>query len=161
MKPSVHAFLGSVVLGTALTLPATFTEAAAGTVDISRLAIANHTTINRVDPALAKATGSVDVVVQLNGAPLALANGENSKRAGGVLNHAQQVAHSQQLRRDQDAVLAKVIALGGKEIARVRIAYNAAIVRIDASKLQQVAAIPGVSAVKKVNDYRISLSETV
>ncbi len=161
MKPSVPAFLGSMLLGAALCLPMSFSEAATSTVDISRLALKGPSLTQRVDARLLKATGSVDVVVQLSGVPLALANGENAHREGGVMSRAQQIAHSQVIRRSQDEVLAKVIALGGREIARVRIAYNAAIVRIDASKLAEVAAIPGVSTVQRVNDYRISLSETV
>lgn len=161
MKSSVHAFLGSIVLGAALTLPVTFSEAATGAADLSRLQLSSPVTGSRIDSELLKATGTLDVVVQLSGLPLALVNGENARREGGIMNRAQQMAHSQKIRKAQDDVLAKVIALGGQEIARVRIAYNAAILRIDASTLQQVAAIPGVSAVKKVSDYRISLSETV
>src|SRR5689334_3967972 len=108
-----------MVLGAALTLPATFSEAAPGAVDLSRLQLSSPITASRVDPELLKATGTLDVVVQLSGLPLALANGENSRREGGILNRAQQIAHSQQIRKDQDDVLAKVIALGGQEIARV------------------------------------------
>jgi minor extracellular serine protease Vpr len=161
VKPSVPAFLGSIVLGTALSLPVSFSQAATGAVDLSRLAVSGASLAKRVDPALLKATGPVDVVVQLAGLPLALANGENARREGGLLNRAQQIAHSESIRKSQDDVLAKVLALGGKEIARVRIAYNAAIVRIDASKLIDLATIPGVSTVQRVNDYRIDLSETV
>jgi subtilisin family serine protease len=150
-----------MVLGAALSLPMSFSEAATRAVDLSRLAIGGGTIAKRIDPALLKAKGSVDVVVQLAGVPLALANGENARREGGLLNRAQQVAHSQSIRKSQDDVLARVLALGGQEIARVRIAYNAAIVRIDASKLTALVAIPGVSTVQRVNDYHIDLSETV
>jgi minor extracellular serine protease Vpr len=151
-----------MVLGAALSLPVSFSaQAATGSVDLSRLAVSGPSITKRVDPALLNATGPIDVVVQLTGLPLAVANGENARRQGGLLNHAQQVAHSAAIRRNQDEVLAKVLALGGKEIARVRIAYNAAIVRIDASKLPDLAALPGVSTVQRVNDYRIDLSETV
>jgi subtilisin family serine protease len=161
MKPSIPAFLGAVLLGAAMSLPAALSQAATRTVDLSRLALRNTRALHRVDPKLLKARGSVDVIVQLAGTPLALANGENARRAGGLMSRAQQIAHSQAIRRNQDEVLAQVLALGGTEIARVRIAYNAAIVRIDASKLAQVAALPGVSTVQRVNDYRVDLSETV
>ncbi|MEP7246545.1 MAG: S8 family serine peptidase [Gammaproteobacteria bacterium] len=158
MKSSIPAFLGSMILGAALTLPlSTISQATS----VSRLAVTGATSAGRVSPALLNLKGPVDVVVQLSGAPLAVANGENARRQGGKLSHAQQVAHSQTIRRNQDDLLAKVIALGGTEIGRVRIAYNAAIVRIDASKLTKVAALPGVSAVKRVTDYRMDLSDTV
>lgn len=163
MKTSVPTFLGAMLLGAVSTFSVTnVSEAASGaSLDVSRLAVRGTPLAHRIDRALLQAKGPIDVVVQLTGAPLAVANGENARRQGGLLSRGQQIAHSQKLRRDQDDVLSKVIALGGKEIARVRIAYNAAIVRIDASKLQSVAAIPGVSTVQRVADYRLDLSETV
>jgi minor extracellular serine protease Vpr len=163
MKPSIPAFLGSMLLGAALAVPLSAVSEAAtsASVNLSRLTVSNAAPTQRIDPALLQATGSVDVIVQLTGVPLARVNGENARREGGLLSRAQQIAHSQQVRKSQDDVLARVIALGGKEIARVRIAYNAAIVRIDASKVPALATIPGVSTVQRVVDYKIDLSETV
>src|SRR5262245_24609570 len=118
MKPSVPAFLGSLVLGVAMTLPVSFSQAATSTVDLSRLQVSGASTAKRVDSELLKATGPVEVIVQLAGLPLALANGENSRREGGLMSRAQQIAHSDSIRRNQDDVLAKVLALGGQEIGR-------------------------------------------
>ncbi|MGH8286443.1 MAG: S8 family serine peptidase [Steroidobacteraceae bacterium] len=115
----------------------------------------------KIDDALASATGSVDVVVQLAGAPLAIANGENAKRVGGKLSRGQQIAHSEQLRARQSETLSRILALGGQEIARVRVAYNAVIVRIDAQKLREVATLPGVTTLRPVGDYRRDLEDTV
>ena len=151
----------SVVMGAALVLPFSASDAATGPADVSRLAIAGPSLTRRLDPELLKTRGNVDLVVQLTGVPLALANGENARRAGGLMNRAQQMAHSQSLRQSQDEVVAQVVALGGREIARVRIAYNAVVVRVDAGKIADIATIPGVYTVKRVNDYRINLGETV
>jgi len=77
------------------------------------------------------------------------------------MSRAQQITHSQQIRRDQDALLAKVLAMGGKEIGRVRMAYNAAIVRVDAAKVQQIASLPGVASIQRIPDFRLNLVDTV
>jgi subtilisin family serine protease len=134
---------------------------AATTPDLSRLTIGGTPVTQRFDPELRKNTGTIEVIVQLAGIPLAVANGENARRAGGLMTRAQQMEYSRAIRRNQDEVLAQIVALGGEEIARVRIAYNAVIVRVDASTVADIAAIAGVYTVKRVNDYRVSLGETV
>jgi subtilisin family serine protease len=148
-----------VVLGALSALAVSHSSAA--TLDLSRLAIGGTPLTQRLDPELRKSTGPADVIVQLAGIPLAVANGENAHRAGGLMGRAQQIEYSQAIRRSQDEVVAQIVALGGEEVARVRVAYNAVIVRIDTSKLADIAAIPGVYTVKRVNDYRVNLGETV
>lgn len=130
--------------------------------DATSLALAAPVQASRkIDPALSGVKGEVDVIVQLAGQPLAVANGQNAKRLGGLLSHAQQRAHGATLARDQDAMLARLLALGGREIARTRIAYNSVIVRIDAAQLYSVAGYRDVVSVRPTRDYRMDLSETV
>src|SRR5690606_37940309 len=100
--------------------------------NISQLALPAARNLSKIDESLANATGEVDVIVQLSEPPLAVANGENARRVGGRFNRAQQIAHSAKVRAEQDALHAQLLALGGREIGRVRIAYNAVIVRIAA-----------------------------
>ncbi len=157
MKPSIPAALGSMILGAALTV----SVADAASVTPRSLALNSAAGTLRLDPAVKDAQGSVNVVVQLSGAPLAAAMGENALREGGAMNRAQQVAYSKQLRAGQDEMVAKVAALGGKETGRVHIAYNAVLVSIDASKLSALSQLPGVTAVQRLNDYQLDLSETV
>ena len=158
MKRSIPAALGSMMLGALLTLPL---------VDLANAATDAHQVqgaspeLKRIDRSLLEAKGTVDVVVQLSGEPLAVANGQDARLSGGRMNRAQQIAYSQRLRREQDAVLARVLALGGKEIGRVHIAYNAAFVRIDASKAEALANLPGVTSIQRASDFHINLSETV
>lgn len=159
MKRPIPARLGSMVLGAALALPLVGFDATAA--DLSRFTISSPTTVARIDDSLASARGAVDVVVQLAEAPLAIANGENAKRVGGRLNRGQQIAHSERLRARQSETLSRILALGGQEIARVRIAYNAVIVRIDAEKLRTIATLPGVTTLRPVGDYRRDLVDTV
>ena len=158
MKRSFPAALGSMMLGAFLMLPL-FDLAHAAT-DAHRVQGVSPQ-LQKIDRSLLDAQGPVDVVVQLSGQPLAVANGPDSRSAGGRMNRGQQIAYSQKLRRDQDAVLARVLALGGKEIGRVHIAYNAALVRIDASKAEALANLPGVTSIQRASDFHINLTETV
>ncbi|MBX3694353.1 MAG: S8 family serine peptidase [Steroidobacteraceae bacterium] len=118
-------------------------------------------TSRKIDPSLNHVKGEIDVVVQLAGQPLAIANGQNSKSLGGLLSKAQQRAHSASLSRDQDAMLARLLALGGREVARTRIAYNSVIVRIDAAQLYAVASYRDVVSVRPSREYNLDLSATV
>lgn len=114
-----------------------------------------------VDEALAQVTGEVEVVVQLDRAPLAVANGANAAKIGGLLNPGQQRRYTSDLNTQQDATMRQISALGGVETGRVFIAYNALIVRIDALQLPEVATLPGVISIRPVVDYELDLSDTV
>ena len=161
MKRSLGVFLGSTVLGAMMASP--MLSVAAGSSleipDVSDLTASNAQG-HRLDRSKFPTSGPVEIVVQLSDPPLAVANGEDSHRFGGVMNRGQQMAHSRLVREHQDEVLSKILALGGTEIGRVRIAYNAAIVRVDASKLSEVAALPGVVRVDTVGKFKLALSET-
>jgi minor extracellular serine protease Vpr len=52
-------------------------------------------------------------------------------------------------------------SLGGKELGRVSVAHNAVALRIDASRLQQLAGMSGVVKVRPVVHYELALAETV
>lgn len=158
MKRSIPAALGSMMLGAILALP--LMDLAHAATDARRVQ-SDASQIRRIDRSILDAQGPIDVVVQLAGEPLAVANGPGARLGRSRMNRGQQIAYSQKLRRDQDDVLAKVLALGGTEIGRVQIAYNAALVRIDASKAAAIANLPGVRSVQRASDFHINLSETV
>jgi subtilisin family serine protease len=65
------------------------------------------------------------------------------------------------LKTKQDALMKQVKTLGGTEIARLGKAYNALVISADASKLPQIARLPGVSAVRPVVNHEKALSSTV
>ena len=160
MKPSIAGALGSLLLGVALSVPlAGLARADDGARRVSTAGA--RLPAQKLDSSLLNAKGTVEVIVQLSGEPLAVANGRDSHVSGGRMNRAQQIAYSNKLRSEQDAVLARIIALGGREVGRVHIAYNAAIVRIDASKAEKIANLPGVSSVQRSQDFRLNLSDTV
>lgn len=110
---------------------------------------------------LQQQSGTVQVAVRLSDLPLALAVGANAKRTGGSMSLAQRQAYMASLKAKQDAVMASIQNLGGREIARLGKAYNALLISADASKLPQIAKIAGVSAVKPLIDHQLSLTNTV
>ncbi len=162
MSPKLPAFLGASLLGAALALPAlsqpadnTYTSGSA-----AQLRLPSAVSQSKISSALSGATGQVDVVVQLTGAPLAVANGMDSKHVGAKLSRAEQVAFTRDIKTHQDSLLQKILALGGQEIARVRIAYNAVIVRVDASKLSTIALQSDVLTIRRVGQYKMADDST-
>jgi subtilisin family serine protease len=108
-----------------------------------------------------KQTGKVQVVVRLTDPPLALMVGANAKRTGSTLSPSARAAYMATLKSKQDAVMAGIRGLGGKEVARVGKAYNALVISVDASKLPQIARLAGVSALRPVINPQRSLETTV
>ena len=129
--------------------------------DVSALWIGPDAESGTIDPALAKAKGEVEVVVRLVDAPLAVAQGKNAKQKGWGLDKAQQKAHLDMLARKQDGVMGSIRGLGGRELGRVSKALDAVMVSVDASKIKEIAALPGVLSVRPVINYEIALSNTV
>lgn len=114
-----------------------------------------------VDPRLARVDGEVDVVVQLEEDPLAEAVGRNAVQTGPDLGRGQQRAYLGELEADQDRFVSQARRLGARELARVKKALNAVVIRVDADRIEQVAELPGVVSVRPVIDYELDLSETV
>ena len=67
--------------------------------------------VETVARALRTALGPVEVVVKLSDPPLAVANGRNSRRVGGLLSPGQQRSHSQGLSAKQSALMAQMSSL--------------------------------------------------
>jgi subtilisin family serine protease len=103
----------------------------------------------------------IDVWIALVDPSLGQASGPNAKRRGGSLTNRQQRNYSTTLESKQQELVARVEALGGRVIARVRKAHNAVAVRIDTSRLQELSALPGVRAVRPVRNYQMHLGTTV
>ena len=156
----LQKMFAAVALGVLAAVPAA-AQQAGGPVNVSRLKLSTPVGIDKVDASLANSSGEVEVVVRLAGEPLAIANGPNSRRVGGVLTRSQQTEHSARLRQSQTQTMARIAALGGTELGRVRIAYNALIVRVNAAALASIAQMPEVQTVKPVGRYELDLSETV
>jgi minor extracellular serine protease Vpr len=125
-----------------------------------------------LDRRLRGARGPVDVWVSLEQNSVAseravIASASGLTNADGVaskespLLRREGAAHRQRVQAAQTDLSARMSSLGGKELARVQTAHNAVAVRIDASQLSQLAAMPGVAKVRPVLHYEMSLSQTV
>ncbi|MBE0696525.1 MAG: S8 family serine peptidase, partial [Anaerolineaceae bacterium] len=128
--------------------------------DVSGLAIPDGEVVG-VPRELASASGEVQIVVRLKDEPLVLAVGQYAKKKGSKLSMAQQKAFVGKTSQNQAVLIQQVEALGGRQIARIKIALNAVIFSIDASKLNDVAKLTNVASIRPVVDYQVDLSETV
>jgi subtilisin family serine protease len=126
-----------------------------------RLALRQAMSPSRIDPSLAGAQGTVEVWVKLSSPSVAAVNGDNAKTRGAFLSKEQRNAHKESLDRGHDELAAAARSLGGRELGRVTQAHNAIAVSIDASRLAELAARPGVDQIRPVIHYELMLSETV
>ncbi|OLE66785.1 MAG: hypothetical protein AUG09_05785 [Acidobacteria bacterium 13_1_20CM_2_68_7] len=134
---------------------------AARLADASALAVQGRVQAAAVDPRLVSSKGTVEIVVGLVDAPLTVVHGRNFKQTGGALNAGQQKAYLRQLAQKQDDLMGQVRGLGGRELGRVSKALNAVMVSIDAARIQDIAALPGVRTIRPLINYQLDLSETV
>lgn len=129
--------------------------------DIASLMLPGTVTVDQQPSRLRQQTGTIQVAVRLADQPLALAVGANAKRVGSKMTLSQRQAYMASIKSKQDALMAQIRSLGGAELARLGKAYNALVVSVDASKLPQVAKLPGVSAVRPIVNHEKSLVNTV
>jgi subtilisin family serine protease len=93
---------------------------------------------------LGVATAPVTVVVQLAGASVA----EQQGNAGRKLTRDEKDRAKSRLRNEQDGVRAQIEGLGGTVLASYQAAYNGIKVRIASRRTKDLAALPGVVAVR-------------
>lgn len=106
-----------IVLALSFALPASAQDAPS--VDVSQLLIPDGPVSVEVSPMLARASGEVEVWVQLVDEPLAVAHGRDAKQRGGNLSREQQSEYLRGLSQKQDALMGQIRSLGGTELARV------------------------------------------
>jgi Subtilase family/PA domain len=99
--------------------------------------------------------GSVEVVATLDDPSVAAAAQERG------LTAAQQRQYDNTLEAKQDALSAQAASLGAKELGSVTTALNGVAFRVSSSRVDELRALPGVSAVRAIGQYELDLSETV
>lgn len=129
--------------------------------DVSNLAITEEIGGVSVDSQLEGLKGTVEVVVRLKAPSLTQALGRDIKRAANKPTLVENQGHLQRISQEQDALMAQISSMGGREITRFSRALNAVVVSIDASRIRDVAKMAGVSAVRQVTHYELELTETV
>jgi minor extracellular serine protease Vpr len=104
--------------------------------------------------------GEVTVVIKLNDPPLAALN-EGARRSGVFQTSAAQRSAHARLAASQNNLSPLIAAAGAREVARLRIALNAMVVKVDSSRVGQLSRIPGVTSVRPLSDYQLHLDNTV
>jgi subtilisin family serine protease len=107
----------------------------------------------RVDRLLRSAKGAVDVSVALSQAPVAAVVAQDAVRTGALPTRAAQQARTKAVRNQQAGVTTRAVALGARVTGRATRAGNVLTMRVAASKVAALAAIPGVVSVKPVGRY--------
>lgn len=158
------AFRWKLILSGAvgLSLVAAITGTAA-TVDDENLQSA--TRFAKVDPSLLESIGQhgqflpaslstqqVSVVLELNGAPVAVQDAE-AKTQGRKLSDSDKQAIREQLKADQDKLNSGLASAGAEVVGQMQDAYNGVHVTVEERNLAQLAALPGVKAIHSVQSY--------
>jgi minor extracellular serine protease Vpr len=91
-------------------------------------------------------SGETTVVLQLSGDPVALVQAAKGRK----LSNAEKQGIKSQLKATQDGLRGGIAKLGGTVLADYQVAYNGIKVRIDRSKLGELAGLPGVTAVRAI-----------
>lgn len=109
-----------------------------------------------IEPALLRATGSVKVVVRLAQPALSqvLPEGAIADRTTALSRGRLDTARAATA-NEQGTVIAGATRLGARLLARLEKSTNALVLRIDASRLPELATLPGVVSVRRVRDYQV------
>ena len=129
-------------------------------------------TTTKVDSRLQRASGPVDIWVTMDTpsiaaqvAAVAATEGVGKSKELSASSKASFAPMLEKGRNDLFAQQSKVAlglaSVGAEELARVHVAHNAIAVRVDASQVEQIASLPGVSKVRPVVNYQMTLDETV
>jgi subtilisin family serine protease len=131
-----------------------------------------------LDARLSKAKGSVEVWVTLSEPSLAAFKAARlaeqgfemqsrskpsspAEKAGADSLKTKMLSQRELLRAKQNDLMAQAKGMGAQELARVHVAHNAIAMKVNASSLAALAALPGVVKVRPVIHYDMDLSETV
>lgn len=110
-----------------------------------------------VTPRALQSTKKVDVIVQLTGDPVAVAEA----KAGAEFSESKRGEVKSKLRTAQDVLGKEITAKGGKVTYRMQSAYNGVRVRIQASKVADLTDLPGVESVHALTPKTLANTESV
>ncbi len=110
---------------------------------------------SRIDRTLLSRSGEIKVVIELADTPSLVTYTAERARGTGIQAETQARAQLTRIEQAQRRLLAPLGTLNADVIYRVQRAYNGIAVRVDASKLPAIAALPNVKAVHPlVTKYR-------
>ncbi len=108
-------------------------------------------------PGALQRDAKVNVMVQLSGDPVAVVQA----KAGHRLSKAERDSVRSTLRKAQNAITDDIKAKGGKVDAQLQSAYNGIRVRIQASKADSLAKLPGVIGVRELTPKTLDNTTSV
>lgn len=108
-------------------------------------------------PRSVQSDGKINVMVQLSGDPVAVVQA----KAGHRLSKAERDSVRATLRKAQGAITDDIKAKGGKVDAQLQSAYNGIRVRIQASKADSLAKLPGVIGVRTLTPKTLDNTTSV
>jgi subtilisin family serine protease len=108
-------------------------------------------------PRAIQRDGKINVMVQLSGDPVAVVQA----KAGHRLSKAERDKVRSTLRKAQNAITGDIKAKGGKVDAQLQSAYNGIRVRIQASKADSLAKLPGVIGVRALTPKTLDNTTSV
>jgi minor extracellular serine protease Vpr len=110
-----------------------------------------------VKPRSVASTAKVDVMVQLSGDPVAVAQA----KAGHQLSKTERDAVKTKVRAAQNAISDDIAAKGGQVTKKLQSAYNGMRVRIQQSKAESLASLPGVVGVHAITPKTVDNTVSV
>ena len=140
-----------------LAVPAVAEAAPAGTDDTLTTARSSGRVSTTLTPRVLAGGALVDVMVQLEADPVAVAEAKAER----TFTAAERTTHKNKLRKAQDAITDDIAGKGGKVISRMQSAYNGMRVRINRSRADALAALPGVSGVHAITAKTLDTSVSV
>ncbi len=129
-----------------------------GASGIRGIAIPTPRPVAPIDEELRGLSGQIGVVIELEQTP-SLSAFARAQRSG-LSPQAAQTAkmHLAQVERAQQRVMAPLAQLGAQVLFRTQRVYNGIAAHVDASRLDQIARLPGVKAVHQLVKHYPSLS---
>ncbi len=106
----------------------------------------------RLMPAMADPTRVLTVMVQMEGAPVAVREARVEQR-GQTLSRSTERAIRQNLQAQQNRIKDDIEALGGDVVSTVQDAYNGIKVQVAAKHLSRLADLPGARAVRDLQTF--------
>ena len=100
----------------------------------------------------------VTVFVEMTGDPVAVVKGNSP---GNRISNAQKQAIKSDLKARQDGLRPQIELRGGNVLADFQVALNGLKVDIERSKLDQIAALPGVNAIRQVDTFEMDNATSV
>ncbi len=108
-------------------------------------------------PLGARQARTVKVMVEMAGDPVAVVQA----KAGRDLTTTEKNRVKKNLKGKQDAIAGRIKGNGGKVLSQMQSAYNGMQVQVSSDKLDEIAKLPGVSALRPVIKYELNNATSV